>query len=292
MERKKAGKITLNSENFFFRRAGRKTTETCFVSLNHLLMLTEVSRVLIVKFTQIGDEITHMSCLRRVIVILLALMLLITGNGACLPKSAASPPYRISWQEVVNQMNTFAGVETNRLERAVIAYEMPDNSTSQISVVGNNSNFPQWNSNTIFEVGSMAKVFVAAAVLKLIEEKPEVFGYNVPQAMNTLMHNLGSMDALRLEPHGAQKQQINIRHLLTHTSGMRFFDTFATYNVYPTPDNNYWACRNSGDSISNWVGSPGLTNECIYDWDTYTWRAARRTGLWKVSKHAMRQKLI
>lgn len=229
---------------------------------------------------------------RRVIAMLLALMALFGANGFTLPKSSASPPYRIGWSEVVSQMHSFASNGDNRLERAVIAYEMPDNSTSQVSVIGNNNAYPQWSADTIFEVGSMAKVFVAAAVLKLIEEKPEVFGYNVPAAMDRLVYTLSNMGDLQLEPHGAYKQNINIRHLLTHTSGMRYIEPFASYNVYPAPDGNYWNCRNSGDSISNWVGSPGLTNECIYDWDTATWRAARRTGLWKVSRHAMRQRLL
>ena len=154
----------------------------------------------------------------------------------------------------------------------------------------------QWNKDTIFEVASMAKPFVAVAVLKVLEKNLiEIGAPNLNAALNRPVYLLKGMEDLGRVPQPGdtvpnanpyKKQQITLRHLLTHTSSLRWIGPYATAGVLPA---NPQAIP---PGTSPWVGSPGLSNEQVYDATTKTWIPARKASLAQVASHIMRQKLL
>lgn len=74
--------------------------------------------------------------------------------------------------------------------------------------------------------------------------------------------------------------------MLTHTSGLRWIEPYAPANL--SPATTRVPCAGS----SEYIGSPGLTNECIYDYDTDKWEMARTMPLAKVARHVMHQPLL
>jgi CubicO group peptidase (beta-lactamase class C family) len=138
----------------------------------------------------------------------------------------------------------------------------------------------EWAADTICEIGSMTKPFVATAVLLALEERGRL-DVEVP------VHELPGMERYAADP---VKRQVRLRHLLQHTSGLPHF---RKYSEWPKT-----ACNDPGGPppscadprldlgpTSAWVGAPALTNECV--WDDARCRPARLVDLDRVSAHVM-----
>jgi len=160
---------------------------------------------------------------------------------------------------------------------------------------------------SIVNMASVGKPVLAAGVLKLIEEYPAKFpaGINTPVYSITTPAGVRFMDAWSGDP---QKERITVRHLLTHTSGMAWFEEWPSCNCSDCTqctDCSQDAClflRNvrtylrsrpvalpASCSVGSraWLGSPGLTDECVYDEDLSAWTTGRVTGVWKLSRFVM-----
>ncbi len=199
----------------------------------------------------------------------------------------------MDWSHVVERMQTFAENKENDLPKAVFGVELGLGADNlRMASVAQDSETP-WTFRTIFSTGSMSKTVVAAAVLKVIEEHPADFGTADPHvALNRPVHTLRGMADLGApdernnpNPGWQQKREITLLHLLTHTASLRWIEHFDRARVVPagSPDP-------ATQRASDWVGSPGLTNESIHT--PAGWIPGRKATLQQVSRHAMRQRLI
>lgn len=195
----------------------------------------------------------------------------------------------IQWSQVVAGMSE--DLRTPKFPRAVLGVELNFGDTP--AAVIDVETRKHWNANTIFSIGSISKAFIAVAILKLIEQNPgNYFGTNVASvALDKYVYQLGGMQPLgtanaETNPDYELKRQIKLKHLVTHTSAMKWFERFAPRLVIPRPA--VLPCIGS----SGYIGSPGLTNECIYDYDDRRWKPARTVTLSKVARHVMHQPLL
>lgn len=130
---------------------------------------------------------------------------------------------------------------------------------------------PQWSIHSICEIGSMTKVFTATATLLALEESKQ---YDV----NTLVHILPGMQFWHDLPSDDRRKQLQVKHLLQHTSGLPYFK----YVGQPLPCDSRPTA--TGKTVA-WAGSPGLTNECIRVGTQ--WFRAREVDLDKNSAYVM-----
>jgi CubicO group peptidase (beta-lactamase class C family) len=110
---------------------------------------------------------------------------------------------------------------------------------------------PQWSMHSICEIGSMTKVFTATATLLALEESGRF-------TADSLVRDLPGMEFWRSLPSTDPRGQIQVKHLLDHSSGLPYFKPVGMGQPLPC-DNGVGA---AGPSV-DWAGSPGLTNECI-----------------------------
>lgn len=193
-----------------------------------------------------------------------------------------------TWSEVVAGLSAHLGAP--KFPRAVIGVEL-DFGVTHTTVLDVQT--PKlWNANTIFSIGSMSKAFIAVAILKLIEQNPGNYfrSNDAGKALDRFVYLLGGMEPLGVQnntnPDSERKRKIRLRHLITHTSAMKWFEAFTPNGVYPPTTAK--PCAGSSD----YIGSPGLTNECIYDYDERKWKPARTVPLSKVARHVMAQPLL
>ncbi len=138
-----------------------------------------------------------------------------------------------------------------------------------------------WGPQTICEIGSMTKPFVATAVLLALDERG-MLDVEIP------VHELPGMELYAADP---VKRRMRLRHLLQHTSGLPHF---ARYSDWPrTPCNDPAgpppSCPHARLDLgptSAWIGAPALTNECVHT--SAGCRPARLADLEEVSTHIMR----
>jgi CubicO group peptidase (beta-lactamase class C family) len=196
-----------------------------------------------------------------------------------------------SWDNVVAAMSDYVAHAKNRLPRVVLGVELALG--ERYDTVIERDSAGAWEANTIFSVGSMSKPFIATAILRLIEANPNnYFGTNIPSvALEKPVWTLSGLEELgggraKSERMVRPKQRILLKHLLTHTSGLRWIEPYTPANL--SPATTHVPCAGS----SEYIGSPGLTNECIYDYETDTWEPARTMPLAKVARHVMHQPLL
>ena len=178
------------------------------------------------------------------------------------------------WDRAVDGMNTFQAANPQNLPGAVFAAETPRDGRL-ISAVGEG-----WDYNTICCIGSMSKTFVATAVLLALEE-------NDILALDTPVCRLPGMEAFT---HDEVKRQIEISHLLLHTSGLPLFLKYSDFVLTPCNDpHGSSPCCGDIDPVagptSPWIGSPGYTNECVLV--DGRCQPSRRAMLDKVSSYIM-----
>lgn len=139
---------------------------------------------------------------------------------------------------------------------------------------------PGWGEDTICEIGSMSKPFVAAAVLLALEERGRL-------NIETPVHKLPGMGVWGED---GVRRLIRLRHLLQHTSGLPHVLPRADWGGPPGdgPAGAPPAATGEPDlgPTSAWIGAPALTNE--YVWADGCRRPARSADLDQVSLHVMR----
>jgi CubicO group peptidase (beta-lactamase class C family) len=157
------------------------------------------------------------------------------------------------WNHVVEQVRDYH--ETNRanLPGAVCATETLQDGR-MVSSVGEG-----WAENTICEIGSMTKPFISAALLLALEERGKL-DIEVP------VYKLPGMELYASDP---LKRQVRLRHLLQHTSGLPHFLKYTDWPKTPCNDpvGEPPSCPGTEQRlgpISEWIGAPALTNECIF----------------------------
>jgi len=138
-----------------------------------------------------------------------------------------------------------------------------------------------WRDDTICEIGSMTKPFVAAAVLLALEERG-LLDVEKP------VHELPGMQLYAEDP---IKRQIRLRHLLQHTSGLPHTRRYTDWVRTPCndPAGRPTGCTGGFTDLgptSEWIGAPALTNECVYA--DGRCQPARAVDLDRVSLHIMR----
>ena len=175
------------------------------------------------------------------------------------------------WGRVVEGLAEFQAEHPDNLPGAVFGVETADDGRL-VDSVGTG-----WADDTICEIGSMTKPFVAAAVLTALEER-DLLDIERP------VHELPGMAAWSPDP---LKRRIRLRHLLQHTSGLPH--TLPAADWPPTP------CHPpAGESTgtpdlgptSSWIGAPALTNELVQT--EQGCRPARTVDLETVSLHVLR----
>lgn len=137
-----------------------------------------------------------------------------------------------------------------------------------------------WADDTICEIGSMSKPFVAAAALLALEERG-LLDIEAP------VHELPGMG---LYAEDSVKRQIRLRHLLQHTSGLPHTRPYTDWGKTPCndPAGQPPGCPGGLDlgPTSAWIGAPALTNECVYA--DGRCQPARTVDLDRLSLHVMR----
>lgn len=157
------------------------------------------------------------------------------------------------WRQVVNGVEAFRAAHPENLPGAVLAVETKQEGRL-ISSVGDG-----WDERTICEIGSMTKPLISAALLLALEERGLL-------DIETPVYKLPGMDLYSLDP---VKRQVRLRHLLQHTSGLPHFLKYSDWPQTPCndPAGPPPSCRDEcGDlgPVSEWIGAPALTNECIF----------------------------
>jgi CubicO group peptidase (beta-lactamase class C family) len=179
------------------------------------------------------------------------------------------------WDRVIEEMEKYQVEHADNLPGAAYGVETVDDGRL-IGSVGLG-----WREDTICEIGSMTKPFVAAAVLLALEERGLL-------DIETPVHELPGMQLYAEDP---VKRQIRLRHLLQHTSGLphtrRYTDWVKTPCTDPTgkPPSCTAGPPDLGPT-SEWIGAPALTNECVYA--DGRCQPARGVDLDQVSLHIMR----
>lgn len=178
------------------------------------------------------------------------------------------------WNHVVEQVRAYQWENPANLPGAVFATETRQDGRL-VSSVGDG-----WTNDSICEIGSMTKPFISVAVLLALEER-NMLDIEIP------VWKLPGMDLYSVDP---IKRQIRLRHLLQHTSGLPHFLKYTDWPRTPCndPDGEPPTCGevcNSLGPVSEWIGAPALTNECIFA--DGSCKPARMVELDKVSYYVM-----
>ncbi len=151
-----------------------------------------------------------------------------------------------------------------------------------------------WTPQSIVGIGSISKALVATTVLDLIESKRTPF----PQAERTPLRSLFPEAGFADFP--KSKQNLTLWHLLTHTSGFPYFckwtetarDEHGNWRIAE----HYRALTPPGDlavGSKQWLGSPGLTGEGIYDYAGRNWVLdGRRATVGQIGAFVLRLPLL
>jgi len=180
-----------------------------------------------------------------------------------------------SWHHIAAEMQRYQAEQSENLPGVVFAVETQADGR-RVGSLG-----AGWANDTICEIGSMTKPFIAAAVLLALEERG-MLDIEIP------VYQLPGMQLYADDP---IKRQIRLRHLLQHTSGLPHFNKYSDWPKTPCNDPQaspqQWASvRHDLGPVSQWIGAPALTNECI-DVDGQC-VPARLVSLDAVSEHIMR----
>jgi CubicO group peptidase (beta-lactamase class C family) len=178
------------------------------------------------------------------------------------------------WGLVIEEMEKYQAEHADNLPGAAFGVETA-NDGRLVGSLGE-----EWSDDTICEIGSMTKPFVAAAALLALEERGLL-------DIETPVHELPGMDLYAEDP---VKRQIRLRHLLQHTSGLPHVRRYSDWVRTPCndPAGKPASCAGGLDlgPTSTWIGAPALTNECVYA--DGRCQPARTVDLDRVSLHVMR----
>lgn len=174
------------------------------------------------------------------------------------------------WERVVEGLSKYQADNAGNLPGAVFGVQTNAEGRLVDSVGAG------WKRDTIAEIGSMTKPFVAAAVLIALEERG-MLDVEAP------VHELPGMREWAADP---VKRQIRLRHLMQHTSGLPHTVPVADWPHHPCRDRAAPAGGPDLGPVSEWVGAPALTNELVeVDGEC---RPARAVDLDRVSRHVLR----
>jgi CubicO group peptidase (beta-lactamase class C family) len=179
------------------------------------------------------------------------------------------------WGRVTGELAQYQAMHPDNLPGAAFGVETVDDGRL-VDSVGTG-----WSHDTICDIGSMTKPFVAAATLLALEERGLL-------DIERPVHELPGMAVWAGDP---VKRQVRLRHLLQHTSGLphtrRYTDCEATPCNDPAGAPPGCAGGEAPDlgPTSEWIGAPGLTNECVYT--DGRCRPARTVDTDAVSLHIM-----
>lgn len=177
------------------------------------------------------------------------------------------------WNQVVEEVSGFQRDNPANLPGAVFAGETRDDGPLIASVGG-------WSADTVCEIGTMTKAFTATAVLLALEEHGlldiETPAWRLP-GMETYVD-------------GSLKQEIRVRHLLQHTSGLPNVQRYTASPKTPCndPDGPPPGCADESLNLgptTPWTCFPGGTNEYIFA--DGCCRPARLLTLDQVSRYIM-----
>jgi CubicO group peptidase (beta-lactamase class C family) len=157
-----------------------------------------------------------------------------------------------SWSHIAAEMQRYQADNAENLPGVVFAVETQADGRRVDSLGAG------WARDTICEIGSMTKPFIAAGALLALEERG-MLDIDVP------VHQLPGMGIYADDP---IKRQIKLRHLLQHTSGLPHFNKYSDWPKTPCNDpqaspQQWDAARRDLGPVSQWIGAPALTNECI-----------------------------
>lgn len=180
----------------------------------------------------------------------------------------------LRWDRVVEEMAAYQQKNAANMPGAVFAAETKTDGRFMASVGRG------WDANTICEIGSMTKPFISAAVLLALEER-DMLDIEVPVC------RLPGMDFWAGDP---LKAQIQLRHVLQHTSGLPHFRKYSEWPKTPCndPTGPPPSCADPHLDLgptTPWFGAPGLTNECMCGGECC--RPARLLDLDHVSQYVM-----
>jgi CubicO group peptidase (beta-lactamase class C family) len=179
------------------------------------------------------------------------------------------------WGAVIEEVEKYQAGHADNLPGAAYGVETAQDGRLTGSVG------PGWSDDTICEIGSMTKPFVAAAALLALEERGML-------DIETPVHELPGMGVYAGDP---LRREVRLRHLLQHTSGLPH--TLPCTDWVKTPCNDPAGApvaRPAGPldlgPTSAWIGAPALTNE--YVCADGRCQPARTVDLDRVSLHIMR----
>ncbi|GAA5178997.1 hypothetical protein GCM10023322_07600 [Rugosimonospora acidiphila] len=179
------------------------------------------------------------------------------------------------WRRVTEEMSTYQAAHPDNLPGTAFGAETKEDGR----LLG--SAGQAWDVNTICEIGSMTKPFVAAAVLLALEERGML-------DIETPVFTLPGMDFYALDP---LRRGILLRHLLQHTSGLPHTRHYTDWprtscNDPAGPPPAAGAGPLDLGPTSEWLGAPALTNEYVHA--NGRCQPARCVDLDGVSLHIMR----
>jgi CubicO group peptidase (beta-lactamase class C family) len=119
------------------------------------------------------------------------------------------------WANVVEELTDYQRRYPDNLPGAVVAAETRHDRPLFASVGAG------WSVDTICNIGSMTKTFIATALLLALEEAGRL-------DIETPVHTLPGMVAFAEDP---MRRRIRVRHLLQHTSGMPVYLRATTRRV-------------------------------------------------------------
>jgi CubicO group peptidase (beta-lactamase class C family) len=157
------------------------------------------------------------------------------------------------WDRVTEEVSAVQRESPANLPGAVFATDTPEDGPL-ISVVGDG-----WSTGTICAIGTMTKPFTATAVLLVLQEHGLL-------DVRTEVWRLPGMEAYAESP---LKKQIQVRHLLQHTSGL---PSIQHYTASPRsrcndPDGPPPYCPEASLALGptgEWTCYPGGANEYMY----------------------------
>jgi CubicO group peptidase (beta-lactamase class C family) len=235
--------------------------------------------------------------------------LLVAAALACalaLPLAAQTIPacgktLGVTWQDITTCMNalTTTAPYNQQMKGAVYGY-VPPGQTAQ--VIGSSGNL---SSSSILWLGSVSKPFTHIGALLAMQQS----GLGLATKFDSLAGvHANLIDGDSSAPSRLAKANLSLGQLLTHTAGfgeltrqhLTDVGFFAQPSLQPPPgtetaDQCYARTFGTGDQRFQYVGEPGLNDECVFvpqnpgdPNSPKVWKNARNAPLYQVGQYVMR----